>query len=435
MSAVVNAEKPGLLLPPGDENWSAIDDYRAHRGYEAARKAVGEQMDQESLVELVKESGLRGRGGAGFSAGMKWSFLPKDGRRPRYIACNGDESEPGTFKDRQILERNPHKLIEGLLIAGWANTIDAAYVYLRGEYRGPWENLCRAIDEAYEAGFLGKNILGSGMDFDIYVHRGAGAYICGEETGLMESLEGRKGQPRKRPPFPAVAGLWAQPTVINNVETMAHVPAIVLDGVESFRSFGTEKSTGTTIFGISGNVMKPGAYELPFGMPLDEIIFDVAGGLEPGRTLKAVIPGGTSMPVLTADQVKGLPMDHDSVQNAGSLLGTGAIIVMDDRQCMVRAALVIARFFRHESCGQCTQCREGTGWLHKLFLKIESGQGTMEDIDTIDEVAKFMEGHTICGLADAASWGAGWFVRRFRDEFEAHVEQGACPFAETSFEV
>ncbi len=434
MAATGMMDRPGLLLPPGDENWSSIDEYRSHQGYAAAALAVG-KMDPPSLVELVKDSGLRGRGGAGFSAGMKWSFLPKDGRRPRYIACNGDESEPGTFKDRQILERNPHKLIEGLLIAGWTNTIDAAYVYLRGEYRGPYDNLVRAVDEAYAAGFLGKNILDSGMDFDVYVHRGAGAYICGEETGLMESLEGRKGQPRKRPPFPAVAGLWAQPTVINNVETMAHVPAIVLDGVENFKSYGTEKSSGTTIFGISGDVQNPGAYELPFGMHLDKIINEVAGGLEPGRTLKAVIPGGTSMPVLTAEMVQGLPMDHDSVQKAGSLLGTGAVIVMDDRQCMVRAGLVIARFFRHESCGQCTQCREGTGWIHKLFMKIESGAGTLADIDTIEEVASFMEGHTICGLADAASWGAGWFVRRFRSEFEAHIEQGCCPLADTSFEV
>lgn len=427
-------DRPSLLLPPQQEDWSSLTDYVAHRGYDAARQAVGTTPPTD-LVTMIKDSGLRGRGGAGFSAGMKWSFLPKDDRRPRYIACNGDESEPGTFKDRQILERNPHKLIEGLLLAAWANTIDAAYIYLRGEYRAPYENLCRAIKEAYDAGYLGENILGSSMDFDIFVHRGAGAYICGEETGLMESLEGKKGQPRKRPPFPAVAGCWGQPTVINNVETMAHVPAIVLDGVENFKSYGTEKSSGTTIFGVSGDVLKPGAYELPFGVPLDEIIFDVAGGLAPGRTLKAVIPGGTSMPVLTAEQVKGLPMDHDSVQNAGSLLGTGAIIVMDDRQCMVRAALVIARFFRHESCGQCTQCREGTGWLHKLFMKIESGQGTLADIDTVDEVANFMEGHTICGLADAASWGAGWFVRRFREEFETHVERGCCPLEETSFEV
>ena len=427
-------EQPQLLLPEGDDNLSSIEDYKAHRGYEAATGCVG-KTDPEELVSIVKESGLRGRGGAGFGAGMKWSFLPKDGRRPRYIACNGDESEPGTFKDRQILERNPHKLIEGLLIAGWANTIDAAYVYLRGEYLGPYETLCKAIDEAYEAGFLGKNILGSGMDFDVYVHRGAGAYICGEETGLMESLEGRKGQPRKRPPFPAVSGLWKQPTLINNVETIAHVPTIILEGAKHFLAYGTEKSSGTTIFGISGDVQRPGAYELPFGMPLDEMIEKVAGGVAPGRKIKAVIPGGTSMPVLTADQIKGLPMDHDSVQKAGSLLGTGAVIVMDDRQCMVRAALVIARFFRHESCGQCTQCREGTGWIYKLFSKIESGQATMEDIDTIDEVANYMEGHTICGLADAASWGAGWFVRRFRDEFEAHVEQKCCPLAETSFEV
>lgn len=427
-------EELRLLLPTGNEDWSSIDEYKRHDGYAAAAKALKE-MRPESVLEEVKNSGLRGRGGAGFSTGTKWSFLPKDGRRPRYIACNADESEPGTFKDRQILERNPHKLIEGLLIAAWANTIDAAYVYMRGEYRGPFENLVAAVDEARAAGYLGKNILGSGLDFEIYVHRGAGAYICGEETGLMESLEGRKGQPRKRPPFPAVSGLWKQPTVINNVESMSHVPHIVLKGADWFKGIGKEKSTGTTIFGVSGDVAKPGIYELPLGVPLREIIFEHAGGLHPGRTLKAVIPGGVSMPVLTAEMAMEVNMDHDALQKAGTLLGTGAIVVMDDRQCMVRAAMVIAKFFRHESCGQCTQCREGTGWLHKLAKSVEAGTATMQDLDTIDEVTSFMEGHTICALSDAAAWGTGWFLRRFRSEFEEHVRHGGCPLAGTSFEV
>ncbi len=422
------------LLPPDGQNWSRLADYKANGGYAAAERALRE-MKPEQIVADVKASGLRGRGGAGFAAGIKWSFLPNDGRRPRYIACNGDESEPGTFKDRQILERNPHELIEGLLIAAYANTIDAAYVYLRGEYRTAYDNLRTAIAEAKEAGYLGKNILGSGLDFEIYVHRGAGAYICGEETGLMESLEGRKGQPRKRPPFPAVAGLWRQPTIINNVETMAQVPHVIGKGVDWFKSIGTEKSTGNTIFGVSGCVMKPGAYELPLGTPLREIIFEHAGGLRPGRKLKAVIPGGVSMPVLTAETAMQVTMDHDNLQKNGSLLGTGAIIVMDDTVCMVRAALVIARFFRHESCGQCTQCREGTGWLHKLFQQIERGTARMRDLDTIEEVCKFMEAHTICALADAASWGAGYFVRRFRPEFEAHIEQRGCPLDGVSFEV
>lgn len=427
-------EELNLLLPPGDQNWSSIDEYKKNEGYAGAEKAL-KSMPPEDVLEEVKASGLRGRGGAGFSTGMKWSFLPKDGRRPRYIACNADESEPGTFKDRQILERNPHKLIEGLLIAAWANTIDAAYVYVRGEYRGPYESLVKAIDEAREAGYLGKDILGSGLDFDIFVHRGAGAYICGEETGLMESLEGRKGQPRKRPPFPAVSGLWKQPTVINNVESMSHVPHIVLKGSEFFKSIGKEKSTGTTIFGVSGQVMKPGTYELPLGVPLREIIFEHAGGLLPGRSLKAVIPGGVSMPVLTAEMAMEVDMDHDTLQKAGTLLGTGAIVVMDDTACVVRAAIAISRFFRHESCGQCTQCREGTGWLHKLAMSVEAGTATHADLDTMDEVTSFMEGHTICALSDAAAWGTGWFVRRFRSDFEAHIEHGGCPLEGVSFEI
>ncbi len=427
-------EQLRLLLPPEGDDWSPIENYKQNQGYEAAAKAL-QSMKPEDIVEEVKASGLRGRGGAGFSTGMKWSFLPKDGRRPRYIACNADESEPGTFKDRQILERNPHKLIEGLLIAAWANTIDAAYVYMRGEYRGAFENLVAAVDEARAAGYLGKNVLGSGLDFDVYVHRGAGAYICGEETGLMESLEGRKGQPRKRPPFPAISGLWKQPTVINNVESMSHVPHIVLKGSEWFKTIGKEKSTGTTIFGVSGQVMNPGAFELPLGLPLREIIFEHAGGLLPGRSLKAVIPGGVSMPVLTAEMAMEVDMDHDTLQKAGTLLGTGAIIVMDDSACLVRAATVIARFFRHESCGQCTQCREGTGWLHKLMKSVEAGTATMQDLDTIDEVTSFMEGHTICALSDAAAWGTGWFLRRFRSEFEAHIEHGGCPLEGASFEI
>jgi NADH-quinone oxidoreductase subunit F len=406
-----------LLLPPVGQDWSRIADYRANGGYKAAEKALRE-MKPEEIVDLVKSSGIRGRGGAGFPAGVKWGFLPKDGRRPRYIACNADESEPATFKDRQILELNPHKLIEGLLIAAWANTIDAAYVYMRGEYRGAFENLSAAIAEAHDAGYLGENVLGTGMDFDIHIHRGAGAYICGEETGLLESLEGRKGQPRKRPPFPAVSGLWQRPTIVNNVETMSHVPHIVANGAEWFQKIGVEKSTGTTIFGVSGDVVRPGTYELPLGTPLRELVFDYAGGIPEGRALKAVIPGGVSCPVLTAEQAMQVNMDHEALSRAGSMLGTGGIVVLDERHCMVRAALVIARFFRHESCGQCTQCREGTGWLHKLMVSLEAGTGTLSDLEAIDEVTRFMDGHTICALSDAAAWGSGWFLRRFRQEFE-----------------
>jgi len=423
-----------LLLPPPGQNWSRIADYRTHGGYAAAEKALRE-MRPEEIVQMVKDSGLRGRGGAGFLAGVKWGFLPKDSRRPRYIACNADESEPATFKDRQILELNPHKLIEGLLIAAWANTIDVAYVYMRAEYRGSFENLNAAIAEAYAAGYLGKDVLGTGMDFDIHVHRGAGAYICGEETGLLESLEGRKGQPRKRPPFPAVSGLWRLPTVVNNVETMSHVPHIVAHGAEWFKAIGVEKSTGTTIFGVSGDVVRPGTYELALGTPLRELIFEYAGGIPDGRVLKAVIPGGVSCPVLTAEQAMQVTMDHEALVAAGSMLGTGGVVVLDERQCMVRAALVIARFFGHESCGQCTQCREGTGWLHKLLLSLEAGTGTQADLEAIDEVTRFMDGHTICALSDAAAWGTGWFMRRFRQEFADHVTHAGCPLAGTSFEV
>jgi NADH-quinone oxidoreductase subunit F len=420
-----------LLLPPVGENWSRIADYRAHGGYAAAERALRE-MKPEEIVELVKKSGLRGRGGAGFPTGVKWGFLPKEARRPRYIACNADESEPATFKDRQILELNPHKLIEGLLIAAWANTIDAAYVYMRGEYRGPFENLSAAASrQAYAAGYLGKNVLGTGMDFDITSIGARGAHLR-RETGLLESLEGRKGQPRKRPPFPAVSSLWQRPTIVNNVETMSHVPHIVANGAEWFKKIGVEKSTGT-IFGVSGDVVRPGTYELPLGTPLRELIFDYAGGIPEGRALKAVVPGGVSMPVLTAEQAMQVNMDHQGLAAAGSMLGTGGVVVLDERQCMVRAALVIARFFRHESCGQCTQCREGTGWLHKLMVSLEAGTGTLSDLEAIDEVTRFMDGHTICALSDAAAWGSGWFLRRFRQEFEATAS--GCPLARTSFEV
>jgi NADH-quinone oxidoreductase subunit F len=423
----------GYLLPPPGENWSKLATYKQHGGYAAAERAI-RQMKPDDIVNEVKNSGLRGRGGAGFATGVKWTFMPKDGRRPRYIACNADESEPGTFKDRQILERNPHLLIEGLLIAAFANTIDAAYIFIRGEYRTAYENLVASIAEAYAAGYLGTNVLGTGQRFDIYVHRGAGAYICGEETGLMESLEGKKAQPRKRPPFPAVSGLWRQPTTVNNVETMAHVPHIIARGADWFKTIGTEKSTGTTIFGVSGHVLRPGAYELPLGTPLRDIIFEHAGGLRPGRTLKAVIPGGASMPVLTGETAMQVTMDHDNLQKNGTLLGTGAIMVMDDTTCVVRAAQVIAKFFRHESCGQCTQCREGTGWLHKLLMSVERGTAAKSDLDTIDEVTRYMEGQTICALSDAAAWAAGNFLRRFRPEFEAHVEQKKCPLDGISFE-
>jgi NADH-quinone oxidoreductase subunit F len=420
------------LLPPDGADWRSIEAYRQAGGYDAAQRAL-QTLTSEAVIEEVKASGLRGRGGAGFSTGQKWSFMPKPGGpKPTFIACNGDESEPGTFKDRQILEKNPHLLVEGLIITGHAIGARAAYVYLRGEYVTAFETLVRAVEQARAAGYLGPGHLGSQREFDVHVMRGAGAYICGEETGMIESAEGKKGQPRKRPPFPAVYGLWGCPTTVNNVETISQVPAIMRRGANWFKTIGTPTSTGNTLYGISGHVNRPGVYELPLGTPLREIIEVHAGGVRNGKRLKAIIPGGVSMPVLSAEQVD-VRMDHDSLKQAGTLLGTGGIVVMDETACMVRAAIVIARFFRHETCGQCTQCREGTAWLYKLLRRVESGQGTMADLETIDQVGGYMEGQTICALSDAAAWAATGFLRRFRSEFEAHVTGGGCPLPE-SFE-
>ena len=422
----------GYLLPPNGQTRRSIDDYLAVGGYQVAQRAWRE-MQPDELQEMVKDSGLRGRGGAGFGAGMKWNFMPKESDKPCYLAVNGDESEPATFKDRQILERNPHLFLEGVLISGRAIRAQVAYVYLRGEYVTPYRILMEAREQAYARGFFGDNVMGTGKKFDVYVTRGAGAYICGEETGMMESLEGKKGQPRKRPPFPAAWGLWGCPTTVNNVETISHVPVIVGRGADWFKKVGTEKSTGNTLFGISGHVKLPGVYELPLGTPLKDVIEKYAGGLANGRPLKAIIPGGVSMPVLNADKI-GINMDHDSLQKAGSLLGTAGVVVMDDSVCTVRAAAVIARFFRHETCGQCTQCREGTAYLYKLLMRIENGEGTEADLDTIAQVCGFMEGQTICVLSDAAAWAAGNFLRRFRSEFEQHIREKRCPLPD-SFEI
>jgi NADH-quinone oxidoreductase subunit F len=415
----------GYLLPPNSETRCGIDEYLAAGGYKEAERAWRE-LQPEQIAEEVKNAGLRGRGGAGFVTGLKWTFMPKESPKPCYLAVNGDESEPGTFKDRQILERNPHLFIEGVMIAGRAIRAVAAYVYLRGEYTTPYRILMDALSQAYARGYLGANVAGTGQRFDIYVQRGAGAYICGEETGMLESMEGKKGQPRKRPPYPAGSGLWGCPTTVNNVETLSHVPIILSRGAEWFKGIGTEKSTGNTLFGISGHVKRPGVYELPLGTPLREIIETHAGGMANGRPLKAIIPGGVSMPVLTADKID-VRMDHDSLQKAGTLIGTGGIVVLDDSACMVRAATVIARFFRHETCGQCTQCREGTAFLYKLLHRIDAGEGRMEDLESIDRVCGFMEGQTICALSDAAAWAAGNFLRRFRSEFEQHVHEHRCP--------
>jgi NADH-quinone oxidoreductase subunit F len=420
------------LLPPDGADWRTLGAYRKAGGYQAAARALGE-MAPEAVMEEVKASGLRGRGGAGFGTGQKWGFLPKsDGVKPSYIACNADESEPATFKDRQIMERNPHLLIEGLVITGHAIGARAAYVYIRGEYVSAHRILTAAIEEARAAGYLGARHFGTDRDFDVHLTRGAGAYICGEETGMIESAEGKKGQPRKRPPFPAIYGLWGCPTTVNNVETIAHVPAIISRGAAWFKTIGTPASTGNALFGVSGHVNRPGVYELPLGTKLRDIIYEHAGGIRQGRRLKAIIPGGVSMPVLSADQVD-VAMDHESLKQAGTLLGTGGIVVMDETACMVRAAIVIARFFRDESCGQCTQCREGTAWLYKLLRRIEAGEGTEDDLRTIESVGGYMEGQTICALSDAAAWAATGFLRRFRPEFEVHVRERRCPCPE-SFE-
>ncbi|MCK6554793.1 NADH-quinone oxidoreductase subunit NuoF [Candidatus Binatia bacterium] len=419
----------GYLLPPNGVARRDLAAYVAAGGYKQAERAWRD-LTPEEIAEEVKLSGLRGRGGAGFVTGLKWTFMPKESAKPCYLAVNGDESEPATFKDRQILQRNPHQFLEGVLIAGRAIRGSAAYVYLRGEYTQPYESLMEAITAAYARGYFGTDVFGSGHSFHVYVQRGAGAYICGEETGMLESIEGKKGQPRKRPPYPAGSGLWGSPTTVNNVETMTHVPVILARGADWFKRIGTDKSTGNTLFGISGHVKRPGVYELPLGTPLRDIIEKHAGGVSTGRPIKAIVPGGVSMPVLTADKID-VRMDHDSLQKAGSLLGTGGIVVLDDSVCVVRAAIVIARFFRHETCGQCTQCREGTAFIYKLLKRIDHGDGRMEDLASIDRVCGYMEGHTICALSDAAAWAAGNFMRRFRADFERHVHEGRCPWPDS----
>jgi NADH-quinone oxidoreductase subunit F len=415
-----------------DDAFATVDGYVARGGYEAARKAITE-MTPERVVETVKESGLQGRGGAGFSTGLKWSFMPRETDKPRYLVCNADESEPGSFKDRILLERGSHQMLEGILIGAWATGAEKTFVYVRGEYAEPARCVSRAVDEAYAAGVLGRDVLGTGFRHDVVVHLGAGAYICGEETGLLESLEGKKGQPRKKPPFPAEYGAFGMPTTVNNVETFCHVPHILRRGPGWFRSVGTEKSPGTTLFGVSGHVARPGLYELPLGTRLDEIVFEHAGGAPGGRRVKGVIPGGMSMPILPASQLD-VPMANEFLRERKTMLGTGGVMVMDDRTCMVRVGCIITWFFRDESCGQCTQCREGTGWLHKLMLRLERGAGRPEDLDILLDVAGKMEGQTICAFADAAAWPVQGLLRHFREEFEQHVELGKCPFPE-SFEL
>lgn len=398
-----------------------LDGYKKHGGYEVLKKAF--KMKPKEIIEEVKASGLRGRGGAGFPTGMKWSFLPDNGE-PRYLLCNADEGEPGTFKDRLMMERAPHQLIEGMIISAFAVQSKKSYIYIRGEYAKCHRVVAKAIKEAYAAGLLGKNILGSGFDHDMDVYSGAGAYICGEETGMISSLEGKKGQPKLKPPFPAVQGYLAKPTIVNNVETLAAVKYIIRDGAQAYRKHGTEKSAGTKLFSISGDVNKPGTYEVPLAYPLKDLIEKECGGMKNGKKLKAVIPGGSSAPILTAEEANKATMDYENLAAAGTMLGSGAVIIMDETRCMVDMLNVILHFYHHESCGQCTPCREGTGWLEKIVSSILLGRGRPQDIELLDTVAQNMKGRTICALSDAAALPTISFVQKFRDEFEFYIREG-----------
>ncbi|MGA8232483.1 MAG: NADH-quinone oxidoreductase subunit NuoF [Candidatus Acidiferrales bacterium] len=425
------AEVPVISRRFGIANSRSLDVYRKHDGYVALEKALKE-MTPDQIIDEVKKSNLRGRGGAGFPTGMKWSFVPKEtGGQPKYILCNADESEPGTCKDRPLMELDPHQLIEGVVIAGRAVSAAKGYIYIRGEYRYVLDIVDRAVEEAYGRGLLGKNILGSGFDFDVVTHTGAGAYECGEESALMESLEGKRGYPRIRPPFPAVAGLYGCPTVINNVETFSAVPAIILKGGEWYAGLGTPKNGGTRMFAVSGHVNKPGIYELPMGFPMKRLIDEICGGVRDGKKLKAVIPGGSSCPVLTAAE-SDVAMDYDSVAKIGSMLGSGGVVIMDEDTCMVDVARRIMHFYAHESCGWCIPCREGTAWLRSMLDRFHHGDGRAEDIPLIGELAQNMLGRTFCPLGDAAAMPTISIVKKWKNEFEDHLK-GKCAYRPADF--
>jgi NADH-quinone oxidoreductase subunit F len=419
------AETPVISRRFGIRLSHKIDVYLQHDGYKALEKALKE-MTPETIIDEVKKSNLRGRGGAGFPTGMKWSFVPKDSPKPKYVICNADESEPGTCKDRPLMEMDPHQMIEGITIAGRAIGAKNGFIYIRGEYRYVLDIVQAALDEAYSRNYLGKNILGSGFDFDLIVHTGAGAYECGEESALMESLEGKRGYPRIKPPFPAVVGLYGCPTIINNVETLSTVPAILLEGGEKYASRGTPKNGGTRLLCVAGHVAKPGIYEIPLGMNMKKFIYEVAGGIPGGKKIKAVIPGGSSCPLLSAGEID-IPMDYDSVAKAGSMLGSGGMVVMDEDTCMVDMARRIMHFYAHESCGWCIPCREGTTWLRKMLDRFHAGFGRPEDIDLVGDLAKNMLGRTFCPLGDAAALPTISIVQKWRNEFEQHLN-GHCPF-------
>ena len=406
------------------ENWS-LKDYEARGGYAALRKILAEKTPPEQVIADVKKSALRGRGGAGFPTGLKWSFMPRQFAGAKYLVCNSDEGEPGTFKDRDILRYNPHALIEGMAIAGYATGTAVGYNYVHGEIWAAFERIEAAVDEARAAGLLGDNIIGSGFNFQLYNHHGWGAYICGEETALLESLEGKKGQPRFKPPFPASFGLYGKPTTINNTETFAAVPWIIRNGADAFLALGKPNNGGTKIFSVSGDVARPGNYEIRLGTPFPKLL-EMAGGMRDGIKLKAVIPGGSSMPVLPADIMMATDMDYDSIAKAGSMLGSGAVIVMNETRCMVKSLLRLSYFYYEESCGQCTPCREGTGWLYRMVDRIEHGKGKPEDLDKLNQVAENIQGRTICALGDAAAMPVRAFLKHYRDEFMYHIEHKKC---------
>ncbi|WP_018877162.1 MULTISPECIES: NADH-quinone oxidoreductase subunit NuoF [unclassified Thioalkalivibrio] len=411
---------------------ASLETYKSVGGYQALEKVYKGKMAPEDVIEEVKTSNLRGRGGAGFPTGLKWSFMPRNTPGQKYIVCNSDESEPGTCKDREILMYNPHALIEGMAIAGYAIGATVGYNYMRGEFMDEVNTrFTAALKEAYDAGYLGKDIFGSGVDFDLYPSLGAGAYICGEETALLESLEGKKGQPRFKPPFPANFGLYGKPTTINNTESLASIPSIIRNGGQWFADLGVPKSGGEKLFSVSGHVNKPGNYEIPLGTPFKDLL-EMAGGVLNGRKLKAVIPGGSSVPVVPGDVMLQANMDFDSIAHAGSMLGSGAVIVMDETADMVKALQRISRFYFSESCGQCTPCREGTGWLYRMLTRIVEGQGRPEDLERLDDVASKIEGHTICALGDAAAMPVRSFVKHFRHEFEYYIQHGRSPVADAA---
>jgi len=406
-----------------EQPWS-MDTYLGIDGYQAWKKILAEKTDPAEIIETVKSSSLRGRGGAGFPTGLKWSFMPRSAPVQKYLLCNSDESEPGTCHDRDILRFNPHAVIEGMAIAAYSMGATVAYNYVRGEFHHePFERFEAALKEAYAAGLLGKDLLGSGVDVDIYGVLGAGAYICGEETALMESLEGKKGHPRFKPPFPANFGLYGKPTTINNTETLASVPHIMRNGGDWFLNIGKPNNGGPKVFSVSGHVNKPGNYEIPLGTPFSELL-EMAGGVRNGNKLKGVIPGGSSMPVLPADVMMDITMDYDALGNAGSGLGSGAVIVMDETTCMVKACTRISRFYHMESCGQCTPCREGTGWMHRVLQRIVDGNASLDDLELLRSAAGQIEGHTICAFGEAAAWPVQGFLREFWNEFEYYIEHG-----------